>query len=179
MFNKSMALALPEAKAPPALSNDLSYAIDNFEPMALIKRSIPAPTIHEARDALAALSQYHAPAQPALIELWLRKLRTGTAPIAEEDFEARLEALLAAAADFPAWVWSFETLRTGWRNWKFFPTAAEIYELLAPIVWRGQRPFAVLKQIAGCQLPTSDEAESDVMGARDNTLALFPSRRGM
>lgn len=149
----SNSLTLPDTKAPPSIPPVLAQAVDGFEPMQTIRGTIAAPAIVAARDTLDALARYNAPARPAHVEFWCRKLRQGVAPIADDAFEGRAEAIQIAAGDFPAWAFSTETLRLGWRAWRFFPTAAEVHDLLAPIVWRQTRNLAVIRQIAACTLP--------------------------
>jgi hypothetical protein len=149
----SNALALPDQKAPPSIPPVLAQAVDGFEPMQTIRGTISAPAIVAAREAIDALARYHVPAPPTLVEFWLRKLRQGVAPISDDDFDGRVEAVQSAAGDLPAWLWCAETLRLAWRAWKFFPTSSEIHDLLAPIAWRETRKLAIVRQIASCALP--------------------------
>jgi hypothetical protein len=146
-------LALPDQKAPPLIPPVLAQAVDRFEPMQTIRGTISAPAIVAARDTLDALARYHVPARPTLVEFWLRKLRQGLAPISDDDFDGRVEAIQGAAGDLPAWIWNAETLRLALRAFRFFPTASEVYDLMAPVAWRETRKWAIVRQIAACTLP--------------------------
>ena len=128
------AVAVRTAPQPPVVPGNLAAEfagyIDGWTPA----KTLPAPVVDAARELAGQFEAYLAPASPELVELWMRQLRKGTATIAEEDFKHRLDAVLMASGDLPAWVWCKEALRECLRSpaCRFFPSAADLDGLLRP-----------------------------------------------
>lgn len=135
---------LPVA-APPA---ELAQKLATFDGMDLVRGTVPAIVVQQARQYLAVLERYHAPANPARVEMWCYKLRGGTAPISDRDFAQRLEAITEDCADLPAWVWSSDTLRIVRRSNEFFPTSKAVYDALSAISNRATLGVSQVRMLA-------------------------------
>lgn len=99
--------------------------------------------------ALKALQPMLKPASRDKIRSWLVRLAAGTtqAP-GDRDFEMRLAAVCLACGDLPGAVWNTGTLMQATRTCKFFPSAAEVYELLERHGSILQRRARALEKIA-------------------------------
>ena len=111
---------LPSAS--PALSAALGEVAAGRD---VLGAGLPAPVIAEARAALALAPVR--PAGPRMLLEWLRPVvvavRNPPDRQRAEDFAA---ALAAACCDLPADLWGAEALRAGLRDWKFWPSVAEV-----------------------------------------------------
>jgi len=140
--------------SPPA---ELAQKLATFDGMDLVRGTVPAIVVQQARQYLAVLERYHAPANPARIEMWCYKLRGGTAPISDRDFAQRLEAITEDCGDLPAWVWNRETLRLVRRANEFFPTSKAVYDALSAISNRATLGISQVRMLAGAT-PASAQA---------------------
>lgn len=144
-----MTAIVPASPAPaPIPPAELAQKLAAFDGMDLIRGTVAPLVVEQAQRHLVALEAFHRPAAEGQIEAWCRMLRGGTAPIEEREFSARLFAIRATCDDLPAWVWSRETLKIAWKICKFFPTAAEVFELLEPVAERGSRGLAQVRLLA-------------------------------
>lgn len=173
----STALTIISAPPPlPVMPPELAQKCATFDGMDLIRGTVPARVVEQARAHLAALEAYHRPAPSALIELWCRKLRGGMAPLGEADFIGRLEAIQSSCGELPAWVWTSETHKLAWRRFKFFPTAHEMFEFLDEIAQKGMRGLSQVRMLAnakpslanqGMATPEQIEFMRQRLGVRD------------
>ena len=134
----------PIPQAPPELAQKLG----SFDGMDLIRGTVSPVVVQQARHHLAALEAFHKPAGEQQIEAWCRMLRGGTAPIDEREFSSRLFAIRATCEDLPGWVWSRETLKLAWRECKFFPSAAEVFDILDAVAQKGLRGTSHVRMLA-------------------------------
>ena len=157
------ALIIPNNPAPmPATPPELAQKLATFDGMDLIRGSVPAVVVEQAKRHLAQLEAYHRPARENVLEAWLRMLRGGVAPITETEFSSRLFAIRIACQDLPGWVWTTEMLKLAWRFMKFFPTAAEAFELLDPIAQKGMRGMSQVRLLSQAK-PSRDEDDGDTV----------------
>jgi hypothetical protein len=137
---------------------ELAVKLAAFDGMEIIRGQVSSLIVAQAREHLLALEEHHAPPPPQRIELWARKLKNGVAPISEPEFVGRLSAIQEACGELPAWVWTSETLKIGWRTFKFFPTAFEVFDLLSSIANRGTLGMAQVRLLADAKpAPLSDK----------------------
>lgn len=139
----------PPAPARPAA---LAHAFETFTGMDVVRGNVSAEVRAEAAQYLAALDARNKPAPMARVEFWARKLMAGTPPLGKSEFQGRLEAIFDACRDLPAWVWNEETLRRARRSFRFFPSAAEVFELLNDVTQRELLGTSIIRQLAGAQI---------------------------
>lgn len=146
-MNKSLTIlsAPPEL---PEMAPELAQKCASFDGMDLIRGSVPAVVVEQAKTHLAAMERYHAPAPEGIIEAWCRLLRNGVAAIDERDFSGRLFAIRSVCEDLPAWVWTQESLKLAWKRFRFFPTAQELFEILDDLAQKGLRGMYQVRSLA-------------------------------
>ncbi len=152
---------LPVAPLPlPTPPAELAQKLATFDGMDLIRGSVSAVVVQQAKQHLALLERHHAAPRPAVIEFWCLKLRGGTAPMSDKDFAGRLSAIVDACGDLPAWVWNRNTLRAAMRTNEFFPTASKVYDLMAPIAFRGTLGLAHVRLLAAANPAPEPDGET-------------------
>ena len=96
----------------------------------------PDPAWHPgAAEAAARLrAAYDQPADRDTVQQWLELLAASVAspPTSAKEFDKRLSAIMFLCGDLPAECWGPETLRKAQATFKFWPSVAEIWELLKP-----------------------------------------------
>jgi hypothetical protein len=87
--------------------------------------------VTEAQRALPGIEAALVPASLGEIRDWLQRVNAGVRiPLDRDEFDLRFSAIGAVCSDLPAKVWNDETLKTGLKAWRFFPSAADVAELL-------------------------------------------------
>jgi hypothetical protein len=100
------------------------------------------PAAAAAADAMRA---QRAPASPDVIAEWLLTLDASVAPaLTPQQTKARIGAVLRVLGSLPAFCWTDATLAAAAKAFRFFPTVAELDELLAPLVAEHEATIIVL-----------------------------------
>lgn len=117
------------------LSQPLAQAIAPFEtphPDAP-PEAPPLWMMPEIRSAHAKLGQALAPSDAATIARWIAPLATLVSRAPEGDaLRTRVMAMAHALTDLPTCCWTPETQRQAARSFKFWPSVAEISDLVSP-----------------------------------------------
>jgi hypothetical protein len=95
----------------------------------------PADLVHhpDAARLAAELRRNILPTTFAIVRKWLNDLTAGPQlPKDGNTLDVRAGAVFAACSEFPASVWSADTLARAFRTFKWFPSPAEVYDLLKP-----------------------------------------------
>lgn len=145
--SKNTLVTLPEP-VKPEMPPELARSIQNFDGLSIFRGQTPKRIVDLAKEHLARLQVYHAPPPPERMELWARKLRDGVAPISEQDLVLRIRAIEMACGHFPGWAWNSDTLKAALQVYKFFPSAAEVFEILSPVVNKGTLGLAQIRMLA-------------------------------
>lgn len=149
-----MTRALTIAATPSALPEmppELAQKCASFDGTDLVRGTVPAVVVEQAKRHLAALERHHAPAPEGVIEAWCRMLRGGCAIIDERDFSGRLFAIRVTCGELPAWVWTQETMKLTWRQCRFFPTAQELFDVLDGIAQKGLLGTSHVRMLAAAR----------------------------
>jgi hypothetical protein len=132
---------------------------------------MPAAT-HAGMQALCeAWDPAFDPAPITLVTRWLRELAAAglaNGPTSREDLTARAGAVAFVCNTLPAWAFNANTLRQALATLKFFPTPANVLELLTahcrPTVSRLKALRAIVKAgprvVAEPEAPTEDERQA-------------------
>lgn len=154
-MSASTDLAIIPSCPPPAPLRPaaLTRAFETFTGIDVVRGNVSAEVKAQAAQYLAALEAQNKPASMTRVEFWARKLMAGTPPLGKAEFQGRLEAIFDACRELPAWAWNEETLRSARRRFKFFPSSAEVFELLNDVVQRKLLGTAIIRQLAGAQSP--------------------------
>lgn len=158
-MTKALAVIPPSPPTKPEMPPELAQRVAAFDGMDIIRGAIPIHVIAQANAHLAALERFHVQAPPALMEVWCRKVRNGTAVIDEREFLGRLEAIQDVCGDLPAWVWTQESLKLAWRHFKFFPTSSELFDMLNEIAQRGLAGTAHVRLLANAKIPQAPQGD--------------------
>jgi hypothetical protein len=103
------------------------------------------------------------PTERAMIEDWLELLRASVAnPPDDDGFARRLNAVAMVCGELPAPVWGKETIRAAVKAFKFWPSVAEVFELLDAHRKRLLAELRALDRIAN--------AVHGPVGARESTV---------
>lgn len=123
------------AVLPLQLSQQLAQAIVPFEtPHPDAPPDAPPPwMMPEIRAAHAKLGQALAPTDAGTIARWIAPLASMVSRAPEGDaLRVRVAAMAQALTDLPACCWTPDTQRQAARAFKFWPSVAEIAELVGP-----------------------------------------------
>lgn len=91
------------------------------------------PFLPDARDFLPYAEAALQPATLGAVGDWVTRLRGGVRiHLDDRAFAARWSAILDACDGMPAGVWAPATRREALQRFDFFPSAAQIYDLLRP-----------------------------------------------
>lgn len=94
------------------------------------------------------------PHDQAVIRDWFSRLATVVAnPPARDDFAQRVSAAMWALADLPAGVWTAETWREAAKKFKFWPSVAEVGDLLSPHAVKLERKRGILRSMSSAPVP--------------------------
>ena len=139
------------------MSTPLRRVIDDLaEPVkfGMVMRP-PTWTDEERTEAAAVLpvfeARYGGATERAHVDTWISELlgaRLGRPPQDDAALDAFIDLVALTYEDLPAGAWGAEALRAGLRAWKWWPTVAEVGEVLTPIATRLRNELAALRQIA-------------------------------
>jgi hypothetical protein len=144
--------------------------------------TMPAPdVVAEAKRLLLIIEPMVQPPTATLVRNWLRPLAAAVRnPPSKVDFEARVAALIMVSQDLPIAAFNIETQRTAICQFTFWPSVAEIRELL---VKDGRRYWGprrdLLKIVSARPMEQRDEAMKQWQQRLDaeGAARLFPSER--
>ena len=178
----------------PRPSNELVEAIDDLERQhrsgytkggtshEYFVCTMPASdVVAEAKRLLPIFDQMVQPPTADLIREWLRPVAAAVrnAP-SKVDFDARVAALVMVSQDLPIAAFNIETQRTAICQFTFWPSVAEIREILVKDGRRYLGPRRdLLKIVSARPMEQRDEAMKQWRQKQDpeSTARLFPSER--
>jgi hypothetical protein len=79
--------------------------------------------------------------------------RLGRSPQSDADLDAFIDLVALTYEDLPSGVWCAEALRAGLRAWKWWPTVAEVGEVVTPLAERLRGERDALRRIAAPPQP--------------------------
>jgi hypothetical protein len=125
---------------------------------------VPSPGVMaEARRLLAEWDRHARPPTALRIDTWLVELSAGTAGGVGADLEARRRAICIACSEFPATVFNRKTSILALQTFRFFPTAADVCQLLKPFVDEFETTYRAIKALvagAGAGAQTASKQNS-------------------
>ena len=137
-----------------------TYGARDDDPGLRIGRPTTPPTpdqVVEARQVLAGYVALQRPT-PRLVSNWLFDLNMAVGNTqSPETFEMRAHAIGGLLAEFPAQVFTRETLHDAMRTFEFFPSARELTELLDRHLQSIRDTEAGLRRVAGYMPPAVDQ----------------------
>jgi hypothetical protein len=120
----------------PDISYPLARAVQGIvdpHPDAGTPKSYPMTVQAEARDAADMLEAFVANVPPNALMAWARPLGAAVRnPQSDQDFAAWLAAAAVGLSDYAAGAFSIETQRAALRQFKFWPSVADVAELVGP-----------------------------------------------
>lgn len=135
---------------PLVLSQPLAQAIGPFETPHPEAPPDPPPAwmMPEIRAAHAKLGQALGPTDAAIIARWIAPLASMVSRAPEGDtLRVRVQAMAHALTDLPLCCWTPEMQRLAARTFKFWPSVAEIAELVAPAAQPLRQQRAALQRM--------------------------------
>ena len=127
---------------PARTGEDPGYLAPPPEPLDEAGRALAKAAVEDLDEALA-------PVGLAQFAAWLVPINAAAAnPLAEDTFRLKARALHQAFTDSPRGAFTVETNRQAMRRFKFFPSAAEIEELIAPTARRLLEDHRHLRDLA-------------------------------
>ena len=172
--------ALPAVATEPHFTGPLEHAISTHtEPgwNGEYKRLALHPGArHEAENGRKVLASMCQPIDRQQLIAWLYPLVAASRIVpSDEDFMAKASVIAIAVSDFPRACFTAETQREALRMFKYFPSAADVCDLLEParkrLVGRYQALVAMLK--ARDPEPEPSERQAMTQAARDAIIAEF------
>jgi hypothetical protein len=172
--------ALPAVAIEPRFTGPLEHAVrSHIEPAwngEYQRLPLHPQARHEAergRDVLASMCQ---PIDRQQLVAWLYPLAAASRIVpSDEDFMAKASVIAVAVSDFPRACFTAETQREALRVFKYFPSAADVCDLLEPtrkrLVGRYQALVAMLRPREPDPEPT--ERQKLTQAQRDAILAEF------
>lgn len=152
-MSRDLTLAHPQSALPAAvptvpMSRRLASAVEAIEkphPDIPMPDAYPAALIAEAKAALESLRAHCAPVTAEQLAAWLMPITPGLPnPLAKEAVKPWLAAVMIAVGDMEACLFNAETQRSALREWRFWPSAADVYGLLVgPQMTLRDRLFAL------------------------------------
>lgn len=123
---------------PPVSNAYLDYTLDqiiNPHPDIKPRQHFSAMARMFAQEELSKLSSVAQPASFDEIKRWLVLVYDAVSrKPSEAEFDRLVGAIFAAGQDIPRVAWTPAALRIGIRQWKWMPSAAEVFELVTPPV---------------------------------------------
>jgi hypothetical protein len=135
---------------PLVLSQPLARAIGPFETPHPEAPPDPPPAwmMPEIRAAHAKLGQALGPTDAAIIARWIAPLASMVSRAPEGDtLRVRVQAMAHALTDLPLCCWTADMQRLAARTFKFWPSVAEIAELVAPAAQPMRQQRAALQRM--------------------------------
>lgn len=137
---------------PDALYGAILDLEDPFLPAFMRNRGYPPAIKVMAETALAELLPLAAPVSETAVHLWLAPLVAATAnPRGMDSVEGWLNAMVLAMAGEPIGAFTVETQRRALREMKFWPTPADVWEIVKHDARDIRRRIENLKIIAGIE----------------------------
>ena len=166
-----------------ALSEQLGTALDRYRtstsPSVWMSMRLSPSARAEALQILETLEKIDltTPADSDQVFSWLAALcQSVRNRMGPDDLEAIVPAFVLACSDLPAMVWNVDTQRDALRKFYFFPSAAEVRELLAADSEPFMRDLAILQTLAA-RPPADNVPDGEVMVPQ--TPALLATRRSI
>jgi hypothetical protein len=143
----------PTLKLAVRASMPASYVAPGDEnPHVVTAPYVPNQTaVDEAKATLGAAEASLRPIERVQFRKWLLELSAGVAnpPSGEKDFELRCTSLSIAISDLPAACFTDNTLKQAMRQFKFFPSAAELFAFAEAIARPMRAEVEAIRRIAG------------------------------
>lgn len=132
---------------------------------------MPAPELQaEAKELVRAITPLVAPAPLQLIRAWVVRLAAGVANAPDrQEKEPAIAAIALACADLPVACFTEETLAAALRQFRWWPAAAEVHELLwsTNLLW-DNRLFAIQRIAHARPIAELEDARRRHAEARSN-----------
>lgn len=149
---------LPVAFRAPALPPIVAGAVAHYlnpDPHAGPRVRVLAPALRDkAGQFVAEADASDIPAGFGAVNQWLLMVSNGVgkAPPPEE-FPNRVSAITAACADLPGWGFNADTATRALREFRWFPSAAEVHDLISDATKAHRDTVRALRALAEAQEP--------------------------
>jgi hypothetical protein len=177
-------VSLASHAQPVPMTGSLAYHVEGAAMHAHYSPTHDKPSrqdIIEAKGALPRVEHLCRPPDVRVIGQWLEKFVTlPKAPTSAPEGQKVAAAMALANGDLPVCVWTAETAADGLRRWKWYPTPAEVRELLEPIARRFWTQRDGLRRVVDWAAPNPGQSEPKTPEAVEhvrNLVSTFAAER--
>jgi hypothetical protein len=118
----------------PTLRSIVSSWLEPYYDGTWRRSELPKSCEQEAWRAFYDAQKQRLPVEPEHVKAWLMPILGAVqGTISEQEFQSKLTGMWIALQGFPIACFTAKTLQTGLQRWKWFPSPAEVCELLGPV----------------------------------------------